>query len=293
MKTIVVIPTYNEKENIGDLIALIRAEADPALDILVVDSASPDGTASYVKELQKSDHKVYLFEQHAKLGLGKAYLDGMKWVLQRDYKVLITMDADFSHHPRYLNTLLKSAETYDLSIGSRYIPGGGLANWPKSREALSRFANWYACTLTGLPFSDLTSGFHCFRTSLLRKVLRYNIHTEGYAFLVELKFLSILQGALYKEIPIIFADRERGYSKISRRVILESILFVLKRSIQRGRVCDMVKKAKKREIELNDIKQKSLVNCFHPEEPNKFGDEGSEIKKLDSSPAIESVAGSE
>jgi dolichol-phosphate mannosyltransferase len=154
---------------------------------------------------------------------------------------LITMDADFSHQPIYLRDHLREIENHDLTIGSRYVPAGGVENWPKYRWMLSRFANWYATTLTGLPFQDLTSGFQCFRTSLMRKILRYRIHTEGYAFLVELKLLAILQQARYKEFPIIFANRRSGDSKISKRVIFESMLFVLKRSTQRRRVIENVR----------------------------------------------------
>lgn len=236
MRPVIVIPTYNERENIQDIIAAIRAEnPNSAPDVLVVDSASPDGTADAVLNIQKHDPSLHLFRQNAKLGLGKAYLDGIRWALERPYDCIVTMDADFSHHPRYLHAFFRAIETHDLVIGSRYILGGELKNWPASRKFLSRFANWYARTLMGLPFTDLTSGFHCFRAELLRKILRYHIHTEGYAFLMELKALAILQGARFREIPIIFSDRTKGDSKISKRVILESMLFVLQRIGQRNR----------------------------------------------------------
>lgn len=247
MKTIVVIPTYNEAENIPGLVLSIRSEVKAPLDILVVDSASPDKTADRVRALQEKDPNLYLLEQKAKLGLGKAYLDGMAWVLDRDYDALITMDADFSHQPKYLNDHLREIITHDLSVGSRYVKDGGMENWPKYRLALSSFANWYAGILMGLPFHDLTSGFQCFRTDLLRKIFRYNIHTEGYAFLVELKFLAIIQEARYAEFPIIFPNRRAGDSKISKRVIFESMLFVMKRSLQRGRVKRAVSAVEKRE----------------------------------------------
>ena len=236
MKLVIVTPTYNERRNIDELLPAIRkACTRVSPDILVVDSASPDGTAQAVQQLQKSDPQIFLIEQKAKMGLGNAYLEGMRWVLAHDYDVMIMMDADFSHHPRYLNTMIEEIEKNDLVVGSRYVPNGGVENWPFYRLFLSRFANWYAKTLMGLPFTDLTSGYHCFRTPLLRKVLRYNIHTEGYAFLVELKSLTILQGANFKEIPIIFGNRVQGDSKISKRVILESMLFVMKRTLQRYR----------------------------------------------------------
>lgn len=237
MKPIVVIPTYNESQNISELIACIRSECQTRdLDILVVDSASPDGTAAKVREAQQKDPHIFLIEQSAKLGLGRAYLEGMEWVLSRPYDVLMTMDADMSHHPKYLNDLLREIETHDLAVGSRYVKGGGLENWPKSRLLVSRFANWYACSLTGLPFHDLTSGFQCFRIPLLKKVLRHTIRTEGYAFLIELKFLSIMQQARYKEVPIIFSNRTKGDSKISKRVMFESMLFVLTRLFRRHHI---------------------------------------------------------
>ncbi len=245
MKIIAVIPTYNESQNITELVSCIRAECkNRDLDILVVDSASPDRTADRIREIQKDDPHLFLLEQSAKLGLGKAYLDGMDWVLSRPYDALITMDADMSHHPKYLDPMLAAIQDHDLVIGSRYAPGGRLEDWPLARQYLSRFANWYAGTLTGLPFHDLTSGFQCFRTALLRKVLRYNIHTEGYAFLVELKFLSIIQLARFKEIPIVFTDRTRGSSKISKRVIFESMLFVLSRFFQRSRIRAVLSRTK-------------------------------------------------
>lgn len=227
MKPIVVIPTYNERENICDLIGVIIQESShPDLEILVVDSASPDQTSSAVGEMQKQIAGLHLLTQPAKLGLGRAYLDGMRWALDRSYDCLITMDADFSHHPSYLKDFLEKLKTYDLVVGSRYTPGGRLENWPWHRRALSGFANGYAKILTGLPFSDLTSGFHGFRTPLLKKILDHAIHTEGYAFLIELKHLAILERARFLEVPIIFSDRTRGSSKISKRVIFESMLFV-------------------------------------------------------------------
>lgn len=245
MKTIVVIPTYNESQNIAELISCIRSECrNSDLDILVVDSVSPDHTAEKVRALQKNNSRLFLLEQSAKLGLGRAYLDGMAWVLCRDYDVLITMDADMSHHPKYLPAMLKEIRDHDLVVGSRYVAGGGVENWPWTRQILSRFANWYANTLTALPFHDLTSGFQCFRTSLLSKLLRYNIHTEGYAFLVELKFLSIIQCACFTEIPIVFFDRTRGDSKISKRVMFESMFFVLKCFLRRRRIIEALAKGR-------------------------------------------------
>lgn len=233
MKTIIVIPTYNERGNIEELIGTIRTEVSiPKIDILVIDSASPDETAKVVLNMQKTDDALHLITQKAKLGLGKAYIEGMQWALRHDYDYLITMDADFSHHPRYINQLLTEIENYDLVVGSRYVQFGELKNWPLSRRFLSRFANWYAKIMTGLPFYDLTSGFQCFRIALLKKILQCRISTDGYAFLTELKFLAVVQKARCKEIPIIFTNRTKGDSKISKRVILESILFVSRLGFQ-------------------------------------------------------------
>ena len=248
VKGIAVIPTYNERENVGDIIKGIRRILNDSIDILIVDSASPDGTADCVREIQKQDAHLFLLEQNAKLGLGKAYLDGMAWVLAKDYDCLVTMDADFSHKPRYLKYHLEEIEKHDLVIGSRYVKGGALRNWPWARRVLSRFANGYARTLTGLPFSDLTSGFQCYRTALLKKILESPIETEGYAFLIELKSAAILNGARFKEIPIIFSDRTKGDSKITKKVMLESMLFVMKQALKRGQVVKATAKIKKEQI---------------------------------------------
>jgi dolichol-phosphate mannosyltransferase len=241
MRPIVIVPTYNERENIRDLITTIRQEVTQYdLHILVVDSASPDLTSEVVCELQGRDATIFLIKQSAKLGLGTAYQEGMRWVLDRGYDRVITMDADFSHHPRYLESFLRESDRYDLVVGSRYVSGGELQNWPRSRRMLSRFANWYASRITGLPFSDLTSGFHCFHSDLLKLILKDPLRAEGYAFLIALKFLAVVHGAQCLEIPIIFSDRTKGESKISERVILESVFFVWKCFFQRHRL----KKAK-------------------------------------------------
>jgi len=248
MRALVCLPTYNEKKNIAEMVRLIRTETTGlSLDILVIDSASPDGTAEVVLELQKVDPCLFLFRQPAKLGLGKAYLDGMRWALTKPYDYVITMDADLSHHPRYLRPMLAVAPDHDLVIGSRYAKGGRLENWPLRRRILSRFANWYATTLTGLPFEDLTSGFHCFHTPLLKLILDHPIQTEGYAFLVELKYHAIMHGATFAEVPIIFTDRINGDSKISKQVIRESVLFVLKLFRQRSKVKKAIREKRSRE----------------------------------------------
>lgn len=239
-KALIVIPTYNEYHNIGRLRDGIQALNTPyRIDILVVDSNSPDGTGRLVEEMKARYSNLYVCHQPKKLGLGKAYLDGFRYMkeqLPTPYDVIITMDADFSHHPRYLPAMLEMLDNYDLVVGSRYVRGGGFENWPKRRILLSRFANLYAKMLTGVPLHDLTSGFHCFRRETLRHVLRYNIlmKAEGYAFLIEIKFLAFQEGFRIGEIPIIFCDRTVGASKISKSVIFESALIPWKCLVERG-----------------------------------------------------------
>ncbi len=229
-KALIVIPTYNERENITRLLPSIQVLETPyAIDILVVDSDSPDETGKVVDEMRTRMKNLYVYHQPKKLGLGKAYLDGFKYMREQiptQYDVVITMDADFSHHPRYLPEMLAKLRDHDLVVGSRYIPGGGFENWPAQRICLSRFANLYAKMLTGVPLNDLTSGFHCFRREALRRILKFKImmKAEGYAFLIELKFLARKEGFRMAEVPIIFCDRTVGASKISKRVILESAL---------------------------------------------------------------------
>ncbi len=231
-KALIVIPTYNEKENIREMIPMIRQVQAPGweIEILVVDSNSPDGTGTLLESMKVSTPGLHVCHQTHKMGLGRAYLDGFRYLEDRlggRYEAVFTMDADFSHHPRYLPAMLDKLEECDLVVGSRYIAGGRLENWPWDRKVLSRFANFYAKTLTGVPVHDLTAGFHCFRRTTLRKVLKLQhlfIDSEGYAFLIELKFLTTYLGYRVGEVPIIFADRTQGQSKISERVILESSL---------------------------------------------------------------------
>ncbi len=240
------VPTYNEKRNIAALVRTIREKtAGLAVDILVIDSASPDGTAEVVTELQKQDAGLFLFRESSKLGLGKAYLDGMQWALKKEYDLLVTMDADFFYYLRYLRPLLEEASRHELVVGSRYIKGGRLENWPVRRLFLSRTSNWVARTLTALPFKDLTSGFQCFQMPLLKKILAHPIRTEGYAFQVELKFLAVHSGASFIEVPIVFSDRINGVSKISKSVILESMGFVIKLWAERGKTMRVLKERTK------------------------------------------------
>lgn len=226
MKALLVVPTYNEKENIKELLDVIWKETKgSSVEVLVVDSASPDGTGELLDELRKKDPRIHVLHQKKKLGLGRAYIDGFQWAIKRqeEYQYVFTMDADFSHHPRYLLPMITILNDYDLVIGSRYVKGGGLMNWPLARRFLSAFANFYAKTIIQLPLNDVTAGFHGFRMELLSKVMNRGIRADGYAFLMELKLFSLFDGARVYEYPIIFNDRTVGDSKISKRVILESI----------------------------------------------------------------------
>ncbi len=234
---LVVIPTYNEAENIAEILEAIRSvPTKAAIEVLVVDSNSPDGTGQKLEKMKENFPGLLVLHQPRKMGLGRAYLDGFQFFREKfpgRYDAVITMDADFSHHPRYLSQMLEGLEQSDLVVGSRYVDGGRLENWPAGRKLLSRFANAYGKALTGVGLNDLTSGFHCFRTAVLLRVLQENIKAEGYAFLIELKYRTASNGFKIQEIPIVFADRTKGDSKISKKVILESALAVLRILVQR------------------------------------------------------------
>ena len=227
MKILIIIPTYNEQGNIAILISEIWAQtAGHDISILIVDSHSPDGTGETVEGMARSDARIHVLHQPLKLGLGKAYLEGFHWAFQRDFELIVTMDADLSHDPAYIPEMIRQAANYDLVIGSRYVRGGGAINWSLSRKMISGFGNWYAKTIVGIPLNDLTSGFHCFHRQLLQGLLEPEPQSEGYVFLIELKFRSVIKKARVLEIPIIFRDRLRGKSKISKRIIGEAAVRV-------------------------------------------------------------------
>lgn len=227
MRTLIVIPTYNEKDNIKRLVALINKEL-PAADILVVDDASPDKTGAAVKLMAKSNKRVKLIERSGKLGLGTAYVEGFKYALAHKYDYIFEMDADFSHDPKYLPDFMEAIKKNDLVIGSRYVNGISVVNWPIRRLMLSKFANLYARTITGLPLTDLTSGFKCYRSSVLKAIDLDKIHSDGYAFQIEMHYKAWKKGFKIKETPIIFVDRHAGSSKMSKHVIAEAALIVWK-----------------------------------------------------------------
>jgi len=222
---LVIIPTYNEIDNIEKVICLILNLNDN-IDILIVDDNSPDGTSVLVKSLIEKNNRVNLLERKSKLGLGSAYILGFKWALVKKYAFVIQMDADLSHNPNDINEFIKESDCYDLIIGSRYINGISIVNWPLSRLILSYFANLYARVIIGVPIKDLTGGFKCISSNVLNTINLDDIKSEGYSFQIELNFLAWNNNFKIKEIPIIFTDRAHGNSKMSKFVIFEAIYMV-------------------------------------------------------------------
>ena len=226
--SIVIIPTYNEKENIENIIRKVFSFTD-VFHVLIVDDGSPDGTADIVKRLQDEyEGLLHLLERKGKLGLGTAYIEGFKWVLQRDYEYIFEMDADFSHNPKDLSRL-KSAcvNGADLAIGSRYIKGVNVVNWPMSRVLMSYFASVYVRIITGINIQDATAGFKCYRRIVLQTIPLDRIKFIEYAFQIEMKFTTIKYGFNVVEVPIIFTDRTEGTSKMSTRIFKEAFLGVI------------------------------------------------------------------
>ena len=230
MNDLIIIPTYNEKENLGPLLEAIY-EIRPDIHVLVVDDNSPDGTGQLVAEWAEApqyEGRLFLLRRAGKLGLGTAYIAGFRWALARSYRRILEMDADFSHNPRYLPDLLAATEEADLVLGSRYVPGGGVKNWGFWRRFLSRGGSLYARVLLGLPYQDLTGGFKCFRREVLETLDLGAISSNGYSFQIELTYRAHCKGFKIKEVPIVFEDREVGKSKMSKHIFLEAVLMVWK-----------------------------------------------------------------
>jgi dolichol-phosphate mannosyltransferase len=230
MRTLVVIPTYNERANIQALLNQVLSLPE-GFHVLVVDDGSPDGTAQLVKELQNQfPTRIHLLERAGKLGLGTAYLAGFRWGLNSGYDFIFEMDADFSHNPNDLSRLLHAClqEGADLAIGSRYVRGGGVINWPFNRIALSKGASIYTRLITGMPIKDPTAGFMCYSRKVLEALNLDRIRFVGYAFQIEMKFKAWRAGFKLKEVPITFQDRTQGVSKMHRGIIEEGIWGVLK-----------------------------------------------------------------
>ena len=229
MKHLVIIPTYNEKENIEAIIKAIREQPTP-FDILVVDDGSPDGTAQIVKSIQNQHtDSLFMIERYGKLGLGTAYITGFKWALEHGYDYIIEMDADFSHPPERLNDLVAAAnEGADVAIGSRYVKGGSVKNWPFRRILISYGASLYTRMITWMPVRDCTAGFVLYKKEVLSTIPLDKVRFVGYAFQIEMKYLSSKSGFKIKEFPICFVDRIKGQSKMSKNIIKEAIFGVWK-----------------------------------------------------------------
>ncbi|GAA4607319.1 polyprenol monophosphomannose synthase [Actinoallomurus liliacearum] len=220
-RVLVIIPTYNERENLEIIVDRVRA-AVPTADILIADDASPDGTGEIADELAARDEQVHVLHRSGKQGLGAAYVAGFGWGLERDFEVLVEMDADGSHQPEELPRLLGALEHSDLAIGSRWVRGGEVQNWPKNREVLSRGANTYARLMLGIPVRDSTGGFRAYRATTLRKIGIDDVTSQGYCFQVDLTLRTVRCGLQVAEVPITFVERERGNSKMSRDIIVEA-----------------------------------------------------------------------
>ncbi|HAX62072.1 MAG TPA: dolichyl-phosphate beta-D-mannosyltransferase [Elusimicrobia bacterium] len=225
MKSLVIIPTYNEKENVEKIVEQLTCKG---FYILIIDDNSPDGTGEILDKLQITNDKLQIIHREKKLGLGTAYIQGFKWALDRDFDFIFTMDADFSHNPEYLPEFVKKLAEFELIIGSRYVKSGGVRNWPVQRKLISRCGNFYAKTILQYPVNDSTSGFMGFRRKVLENINLDEVKSEGYGFLIEMKYRTHKLGYKIYEYPIIFADRTQGVSKISKHIIWEAIFLVWK-----------------------------------------------------------------
>ena len=231
-RTLIVVPTYNERENAGPLAEQIL-EHCPEVNILFVDDNSPDGTSDLVRRMGQQDDRILLKRRAGKLGLGTAYLAGFEYGLEHDFDHVLTMDADFSHHPKYLPAVIQGLEHVDVMIGSRYIEGGGVRNWGLHRRLLSRFANTYARFLLGIQARDCTAGFRGYHRYVLETLPLHSIKSSGYSFLEEMIYLVTKAGFTVGETPIIFEDRRAGQSKISRKEIFLAAYHVLRLRFRR------------------------------------------------------------
>jgi dolichol-phosphate mannosyltransferase len=227
-RVLIVVPTYNERDNVADVVTRFLAAA-PGLELLFVDDNSPDGTGAVLDAIALRDPRVHVLHRAGKLGLGTAYLDGFAWGLARDYTILVEMDADFSHDPRYLPELLARARAgADVVVGSRYVDGGGTINWGVGRQVISRGGSLYARTILGVGIRDLTSGFIAWRRAALETLDLGAVTSNGYSFQIEMKYRAIAAGLTVVEVPIVFVDRRVGQSKMSRAIFAEALLKVWK-----------------------------------------------------------------
>ena len=225
MKALVIIPTYNERENVEPLLERIFAQRLD-LEVLIVDDNSPDGTGAIADSIAAGDPRVHVMHRPGKQGLGSAYVAGFLYALERDYEAVFEMDADFSHNPDSLPEFLRDLEAADLVLGSRYLHGVTVVNWPLSRLILSYAANVYSRVITGMPFKDLTGGYKCFRRRVLESIDWSRVKSDGYGFQIEINFKAWRKGFRIREIPILFVDRRAGVSKMSRRIVWEAAWMV-------------------------------------------------------------------
>ncbi len=222
----VIIPTYNERENLPRLVPSVL-EQSPEIDVLIVDDASPDGTGALADEIAaRSPGRVHVIHRSGKLGLGTAYVTGFRWALERDYEILFEMDADFSHDPNHLPQFLEHIRQFDVVLGSRYLNGVTVVNWSMHRLLLSYLANAYARRITGIRVTDLTGGYRCYRRRVLEAVDLDAVRSSGYAFQIEMTYRAARRGFRIGEMPIIFVDRNVGASKMSRRIVWEAVWMV-------------------------------------------------------------------
>lgn len=226
---LVIIPTYNEKDNIGQLLNLVYSYV-PDIHVLVVDDGSPDGTGELIDNLMAGEHKgrLFILKRAGKLGLGTAYIAGFKWALGRDYQFIFEMDADFSHNPKYLPKFLDAIQNCDVVLGSRYVTGGGVTNWSLIRRFISLGGSLYSRIILSMPFHDLTGGFKCFRRKVLETIDLDDVKSNGYSFQIEMTYRAFLLGFAIKEVPIVFEERAEGQSKMSSSIFREAVLMVWK-----------------------------------------------------------------
>lgn len=227
MKTLIIIPTYNEKENIARIIDSVL-HLNVSMDVLVIDDNSPDGTGQIVKDVQRNEPRVHLMERERKLGLGTAYIAGFKYAIEQKYDYVFEMDADFSHDPAEIPNFLNKINGNDLVLGSRYLKGVTVVNWPLRRLFLSYAASVYTRIITGLPVKDCTGGYKCYRREVLESINLNKVHSNGYAFQIEITYKAWKKGFRLTEIPIIFVDRDVGHSKMSRKIVWEAVWMVWK-----------------------------------------------------------------
>lgn len=226
-KALVIIPTYNEAQNAEKIITEVIQQSD-IVDVLIVDDNSPDGTADIVKNMMESNPRIHLLQREKKMGLGTAYVSGFKYAIERGFDFIFEMDADFSHNPKEISIMLNKMDECDVLIGSRYIKGVNVVNWPMKRLILSYSANIYTRIITGMPIHDATAGFKCYKRKVLESINIDSLRSNGYAFQIETNFLAWKKGFVLKEMPIVFVDRRVGVSKMNKKIVYEAAFMVWK-----------------------------------------------------------------